>query len=781
MSIAAQSHPPEQVVMVIADRESGPLATTLAQEAGLRFDLVEPTQSLDSVRAFEAGLSRALDVTSEGDLIALSDQDDIWHDTRLARGVAALRDPDVMLAHSDARLVDAQGAQRQPSMFAFEKRHPNPGLRGLLYRNNITGMTATFRRELVALALPFPPQSGVHYYHDLWLGLLAAATGRVALITDPLVDYRQHDANAIGAVDRTGQGGRPARSRLDMQWMRREAAGYGLARYLGRSVQARVAQAVAVGSIPAAQVDMAALRPYLRRRSVGTAHFMDALKYGLRGRFSPARMAVGQGITCVGRQVWALRKAMGEGLYQRLDAFDQRLYSMSPGVEPPHLDITGQPELTWTGANISASDSKGKMQDAESFVDERKRPSWTPRLEATAPSINVLVPTLNPTEVFAGIATAIDIGIGLAARGYRVRLIACDLPIASLDASRRFVLGRLSNADADAGAQARLSLGCGVMGDGQGSGVSLPSHSDDLFLVTAWWTAHVARDLIAQYGYRQSRPIYLLQDFEPNFYAWGTEFADAMASYDMDVQPVFNTTYLRDYFAQQGFAFADAAAQPLAFRPSIDIDRYASGLRPKRSGPKRLALYGRPEVARNMFPMAVEALALFVRDLDLTPDDIEIVSMGLPHDPVSLPNQVQVSSLGKLPWDDYPDYLLSVDLGLSLMYSPHPSHPPLEMAASGVRVVTNHFGPKDLSRLSGAITSVAPTPEALAEGLAQAWRAGDVAPADRAIDLGALGLTMEDMMTQLATQLSGQIALATMSDVSSGVETSARPNQKAPA
>jgi len=116
----------------------------------------------------------------------------------------------------------------------------------------------------------------------------------------------------------------------------------------------------------------------------------------------------------------------------------------------------------------------------------------------------------------------------------------------------------------------------------------------------------------------------------------------------------------------------------LAFRPSIDVSRYATGVR--KSKPRRkIALYGRPEVERNMFPMAIEALDIFMGLEGLGPDDVELVSIGLAHEPVNFPTGVRLESLGKLPWEEYPDYLLGVDVGLSLMYSPHPSHPPIEI------------------------------------------------------------------------------------------------------
>ena len=63
-------------------------------------------------------------------------------------------------------------------------------------------------------------------------------------------------------------------------------------------------------------------------------------------------------------------------------------------------------------------------------------------------------------------------------------------------------------------------------------------------------------------------------------------------------------------------------------------------------------------------------------------------------------------------------------VGLSLMASPHPSYPPLEMAHFGLRTVTNGYTCKDLSRAHENIVSI-PTilPDAIADALAAQCRA----------------------------------------------------------
>jgi len=737
-SLAGQSHDKLRLIAVIADGVSEDLVTRTAAEAGLRDTVTVPCDSeMDAVCAFEAGLweAQALAGAMDGGdpLIALCDQDDIWHPDRLARGIAELDRSGAQLVHSDARLVGPDGTSvLQPSMFRFERRHRHPGLRGLLYRNTITGMTLLMRAEVMRLALPFPQQSGVHFYHDLWLGLIAAATGGVARIDAPLVDYRQHGTNAIGAVDRQKGWLRAGRRRRpDAMWLRREAASYALARYLAQSAHARISDALADGQLTPGRTTLTPLRPYLKRLRGTGSHLWDALRLGLTGHLGLARIAAGFAVVSVGRVSWALREALGPGLSAAIESFDTRLYSLSPGVPP------ARPR--------NAAEVATRPVPYATHTDIRKEPRWDPDFTADTPALTVLVPTLNPTEVFAGIVTALDIGLGLAARGHTVRFVATDLPVSSQPASRAFLLNRLPG-DAPAGTAARISLACGVK-----SG-TIPAHKGDVFLATAWWSAHVADRLIRRFRLEQSRFFYLIQDFEPNFYAWGPEYADALASYDLDFVPIFNTTLLRDHFQQQGFGFAGPDA--LTFRPAIDIARYAARPRPGRGpGPRRLAVYGRPEVARNMYATAIEALARFIETEKLAPGDIDLVSLGMSHPPVTLPRGLELRSLGKLPWEKYPAYLLGTDLGLSLMYSPHPSHPPLEMAAAGVRVVTNSFGPKDLGRLSPAILSAPATAPALAQALSRAWHLPAVDEADRKIDLAPLGPTLEATIDRLSRRL----------------------------
>ena len=142
------------------------------------------------------------------DLVALCDHDDVWHENRLSAAVGYFEtDAELLLQHSDARLVDAAGSPLATTLFeALEVSNAEVhavqagrAFEVLLHRNLATGATVVFRRTLLAAALPFAPR----WVHDEWLAILAAATGTVQLLQQQLIDYRQHGANQIGVTKPT--------------------------------------------------------------------------------------------------------------------------------------------------------------------------------------------------------------------------------------------------------------------------------------------------------------------------------------------------------------------------------------------------------------------------------------------------------------------------------------------------------------------------------------------------------------------------------------------------
>ena len=201
-SILAQTLQPSQIVL--SDDASTDNTVAIVRELVERhpaIDLVvfENDPALRVTKNFEQAT-----LAATGDLVALSDQDDVWQPERLATIAAIFEQrPEVLLVHSDARLVDGEGAPLGTGLFEsleiadseLEAIDDGRTLDVLLRRNVVTGATTVVRRDLVTTAAPFPES----WVHDEWLAAIAAATGRTAVIRAQLVDYRQHGANQIGA------------------------------------------------------------------------------------------------------------------------------------------------------------------------------------------------------------------------------------------------------------------------------------------------------------------------------------------------------------------------------------------------------------------------------------------------------------------------------------------------------------------------------------------------------------------------------------------------------
>ena len=74
----------------------------------------------------------------------------------------------------------------------------------------VTGATMAFRSHFMKLSLPIP--DGIAMIHDGWIALTIAAVADVVALDEPLIQYRQHEQQQIGAPDAQRNNARAARS-----------------------------------------------------------------------------------------------------------------------------------------------------------------------------------------------------------------------------------------------------------------------------------------------------------------------------------------------------------------------------------------------------------------------------------------------------------------------------------------------------------------------------------------------------------------------------------------
>src|ERR1044072_7669633 len=212
-SILAQSRKPDQIV--ICDDGSTDETRALLQ----RFEAESPAtvllrfnkKNLGSVKNFEQAIHLC-----NGDVIALSDQDDVWREDKLKLIVDAFnKSSSTGVVFSDAELVDEHSKPLNRRMWneigfdAQKKKLLRNGrtLEVLMTGWTVTGATMAFRARFVNICLPVP--AGIAMIHDGWIALAIASVANVVAIDEPLIQYRQHAGQQIGAPKRVEQGPGP--------------------------------------------------------------------------------------------------------------------------------------------------------------------------------------------------------------------------------------------------------------------------------------------------------------------------------------------------------------------------------------------------------------------------------------------------------------------------------------------------------------------------------------------------------------------------------------------
>ena len=204
-SIIAQERQPDELIACDDGSRDATVEVlrVFAQTAPFPVQIHVNDVTLRSTKNFE----KAIQLCS-GDFIAFSDQDDVWHPTKLAKLEERLvYNPDVGAVFSDAEMVDdglrPLGFRLWESVRfgGAEQRmlRRGRGMDVLLKHNVVTGATMAFRSAFREPLLPFAPE----WVHDGWVALLIAARSELDFVDEPLIKYRQHAHQQLGAPKKT--------------------------------------------------------------------------------------------------------------------------------------------------------------------------------------------------------------------------------------------------------------------------------------------------------------------------------------------------------------------------------------------------------------------------------------------------------------------------------------------------------------------------------------------------------------------------------------------------
>jgi len=174
------------------------LAEAFAQRAQFATRVIRNATNLGYSRNFANAVGRC-----SHQIIALSDQDDIWYPNKLSHlELRFTEDASIDGIFSDGDLIDSRSQPTGRTLwesFLFDGDDQSAFNSGnavevLLRRNVVTGMAFAFRSRVKGLLDAVP----VCWIHDGWLAFLMAA--RYKLIADPekLVGYRVHGSQQFG-------------------------------------------------------------------------------------------------------------------------------------------------------------------------------------------------------------------------------------------------------------------------------------------------------------------------------------------------------------------------------------------------------------------------------------------------------------------------------------------------------------------------------------------------------------------------------------------------------
>jgi hypothetical protein len=358
------------------------------------------------------------------------------------------------------------------------------------------------------------------------------------------------------------------------------------------------------------------------------------------------------------------------------------------GREAPLQHALGQ-EARSAGMTPSAEELRalaGQVTDVDTLI-RRSYAAIQPLSVYWAPGpsrrINLITDSISSGSLFGGVATAAILAVLLAKRtNAKLRVVTRSEP--PDEAGFANVL-RCNGIDYDGNIE---FLQMAIWDEK----AQLDICDGDRFLTTSWWTTAAVLGSVPA-----SKVDYLLQEDERMFYPHGDDWLRCQELLSRrDIRFIINTEMLYRHFLASGFDHFEQ--QAIWFEPAFPMQSFRPQSE-KNSGEKlKLFFYARPNNLRNLFYRGIEVLDRAVAQGVLDPDLWDICFVGKDVPRLRLGGKIEPTVLPTMGWKEYGAFIASVDVGLCLMATPHPSYPPLDLAVAGALVVTNQFGlKKDLS------------------------------------------------------------------------------------
>lgn len=139
-----------------------------------------------------------------GEYVMFCDQDDVWLPDKIEKTFRKMQTLEGLhpslpvVVHTDLEVVDESLCSIAPSMFDYQGLDKSiKSLLQILAKNSVTGCTMMMNRQAITVSLPILPSAVMH---DWWIAAMVIKhQGVVEFIDEPLIHYRQHSSNSVGA------------------------------------------------------------------------------------------------------------------------------------------------------------------------------------------------------------------------------------------------------------------------------------------------------------------------------------------------------------------------------------------------------------------------------------------------------------------------------------------------------------------------------------------------------------------------------------------------------
>ena len=184
-SLVQQTYPNLEIIAV--DDCSTDKTCQILFEYAARYPIIKIYQN-ESNLGFVKNFERAVGLCS-GQLIAFSDQDDIWNFNKIELQVAAIGDH--VFVYHDSEFVTADGAPLGKKMSDVVNLYRGDRPEVFLFFNCVSGHSILIKKAFLQHALPLAPG----YFHDWWISYVATNLGTIDFVDQCLIRYRQHENN----------------------------------------------------------------------------------------------------------------------------------------------------------------------------------------------------------------------------------------------------------------------------------------------------------------------------------------------------------------------------------------------------------------------------------------------------------------------------------------------------------------------------------------------------------------------------------------------------------